>query len=114
MGSGPLNMSDNGRWRSPSDPLPPYCYWCTMDGHTFMECPERDRAVRNEAVTHYGRRSAAFYQLLTEGLPDPLDGDLTPQERSEAEAAHAALGRAIEGEVFGDKPACTGSSPDDL
>ena len=29
-------------WITPDSPRPPYCYWCTMDGHTFFECPERN------------------------------------------------------------------------
>lgn len=69
---------------------------------------------RDAAVAHYLRRSAAFYRLLTEGFPDPADGDLTPEEREEVEAAHRALGRAIEREVFGDRKPRKGSPPDDL
>jgi len=105
-------MKDDVRWPQPGDPRPPYCYWCTMDGHTYFDCPERQPL--EAATAHYGRRSAAFYRLLTEGLPDPLDGDLTPQERTEAEAAHAALGKAMEGEVFGDRKPREGTAPDDV
>lgn len=54
------------------------------------------------AVAHYQRRSEAVYRLLTEGYPDPEDGDVTPEEREVLENLHRTLGQAMESEAFAD------------
>lgn len=65
---------------------------------------DREPTAAEAAVAQYLRRSAEVFQLLTEGYPDPEDGDLHPDDRPALEEVHRTLGRAIERETFPDDP----------
>jgi hypothetical protein len=74
---------------------------------------ERESEPLGAALAAYKQRSAAFYTELTEGPSDPLAPPYDEDEREQMEAAHRHLGRAMEAEVFGDRPTQGAGSPAD-
>jgi hypothetical protein len=73
--------------------------------------PEPD-ATRRAVLEHYSALSAAYYRILTEGLPDGTT--LTPDEAKVVEDAMRIVGHAIEGEVFGAREQGEGGHEDDV